>query len=237
MRQTWLVVAVATASLFAQPAAAAVMMATFTGTVVQPGGLLNGNAFTATFRYDTNVGNLTLLDGVEIISGGSFDGLGGAPFSPMQFFSMRITGGSQYDITVSNPEDFSSIGNYASAGNQYYGTTGYFDVHAESDIRDESIGFLEFAIIDVEGFAPTGLALDTPFAGAVSGGGTQYSYGRFENGFQIQSLSVNLAPSYVTVESVGGIPEPATWAMLITGFGLTGAMMRRRARALDSLAI
>jgi hypothetical protein len=30
---------------------------------------------------------------------------------------------------------------------------------------------------------------------------------------------------------VGGVPEPATWAMLITGFGLVGAAARRRSRA------
>lgn len=231
MRAKLLAVVAAIASLSAQPAAAAVMLATFTGTVAQPGGPLNGNAFTAKFRYNTNIGNLTLLDGVQIVSGGSFDGLDGAPFSPMQFFSMRITGGSQYDITVSNPEDFSSIGNYASAGNQFYGATGYFDIHAESDIRDQSIGFLEFAIFDIEGFVQTGLTLDTPFAGEVSGGGTQYSYGRFENGFQIRSLSVGLVPSYVTVEGVAGVPEPAMWGMMITGFGLTGTAMRRRASA------
>jgi hypothetical protein len=29
----------------------------------------------------------------------------------------------------------------------------------------------------------------------------------------------------------GAIPEPATWAMLLTGFGLVGANMRRRAAA------
>ena len=28
--------------------------------------------------------------------------------------------------------------------------------------------------------------------------------------------------------SVGGVPEPASWAMLIAGFGLVGASMRRR---------
>ena len=28
--------------------------------------------------------------------------------------------------------------------------------------------------------------------------------------------------------AVGGVPEPASWAMLIAGFGLTGAAMRRR---------
>lgn len=33
-------------------------------------------------------------------------------------------------------------------------------------------------------------------------------------------------------QAVGGaIPEPATWAMLLTGFGLVGATMRRRAAA------
>jgi hypothetical protein len=31
-----------------------------------------------------------------------------------------------------------------------------------------------------------------------------------------------------TVESTGAVPEPASWAMLIAGFGLTGAAMRRR---------
>jgi hypothetical protein len=35
---------------------------------------------------------------------------------------------------------------------------------------------------------------------------------------------------------VGGVPEPASWAMLIAGFGLTGAAMRRRAAALKSVA-
>lgn len=32
--------------------------------------------------------------------------------------------------------------------------------------------------------------------------------------------------------SIGGVPEPTTWALLIVGFGLTGAAMRRRSAAL-----
>jgi hypothetical protein len=34
----------------------------------------------------------------------------------------------------------------------------------------------------------------------------------------------------------GNVPEPASWAMLIAGFGMTGAAMRRRAASLKSIA-
>lgn len=37
--------------------------------------------------------------------------------------------------------------------------------------------------------------------------------------------------SSLTVRTMPAVPEPATWAMMISGFGLTGAMMRRRRRA------
>lgn len=35
----------------------------------------------------------------------------------------------------------------------------------------------------------------------------------------------------ISLSTVDGVPEPASWAMLIAGFGLTGAAMRRRAAA------
>lgn len=35
---------------------------------------------------------------------------------------------------------------------------------------------------------------------------------------------------------LGGVPEPATWAMMIVGFGMTGAMIRRRRPALQLAA-
>ena len=34
----------------------------------------------------------------------------------------------------------------------------------------------------------------------------------------------------LTADSTGAVPEPASWAMLIAGFGLTGAALRRRSR-------
>ena len=37
----------------------------------------------------------------------------------------------------------------------------------------------------------------------------------------------DLALDNVSITSVGGVPEPASWAMLFAGFGLIGAAMRR----------
>jgi hypothetical protein len=44
-----------------------------------------------------------------------------------------------------------------------------------------------------------------------------------QNSFEIDNLS---APGGVTTH--GTVPEPASWAMMIVGFGLAGAMFRRR---------
>jgi|GEM_PF-1721032 len=44
--------------------------------------------------------------------------------------------------------------------------------------------------------------------------------------FAIDNLSLNLADS-----PISGAPEPATWALAVTGFGLAGVGLRRRRRA------
>jgi len=43
--------------------------------------------------------------------------------------------------------------------------------------------------------------------------------------FQVGTLNTNAVFELV---KTGAIPEPATWAMMISGFGLTGAALRRR---------
>lgn len=49
------------------------------------------------------------------------------------------------------------------------------------------------------------------------------------NYFDLSFVFQNVASKEVS--AVEGVPEPATWAMLIAGFGLTGAVMRRRSTA------
>lgn len=46
------------------------------------------------------------------------------------------------------------------------------------------------------------------------------------NYFDLSFVFQNVASREVS--AVGGVPEPSSWAMLIAGFGLTGATLRRR---------
>jgi hypothetical protein len=53
------------------------------------------------------------------------------------------------------------------------------------------------------------------------------------NAAGLNALNANAGGLYgfggtLSIEGVPGVPEPASWAMLIAGFGLTGAVMRRR---------
>ena len=45
--------------------------------------------------------------------------------------------------------------------------------------------------------------------------------------------SIELSPSVGNGVGVASVPEPASWAMLIAGFGMAGAAMRRRRRVLN----
>ena len=54
----------------------------------------------------------------------------------------------------------------------------------------------------------------------------------------IKELNSSYAYEKLVFTSVAAVPEPTTWALMLVGFGLTGAVMRRRAsqRAMQALA-
>ncbi|WP_341901684.1 PEPxxWA-CTERM sorting domain-containing protein [Sandarakinorhabdus limnophila] len=80
------------------------------------------------------------------------------------------------------------------------------------------------------GFQLNACGLDLSTFGIASGGTvSSLRLGFLTNNQTIASTSLVGA---LNPQAVGGaIPEPATWAMLLTGFGLVGATMRRRAAA------
>lgn len=78
-------------------------------------------------------------------------------------------------------------------------------------------GGFEFILNDLEAFTYTTLSFDL----VATGSSTEFGF-VFYN-----------APSFylldnISLEQTGVIPEPASWALLIAGFGLVGSAMRRR---------
>jgi hypothetical protein len=67
------------------------------------------------------------------------------------------------------------------------------------------------------------------FVNAASFGTTHYTYAI--SGDNALTFTFRQDPAYYRLDNVvvtSNVPEPAAWAMLIAGFGLTGAVMRRR---------
>jgi hypothetical protein len=101
----------------------------------------------------------------------------------------------------------------------------------------------EYTTLDVDGsgFDPAGYVLNGvytqlttngfPFGSTQSGGFSISLDAGDEFGFYVSSTDGDLGPGVLSF-GAGVIPEPATWAMLITGFGLVGFAARRRRAAL-----
>jgi hypothetical protein len=63
---------------------------------------------------------------------------------------------------------------------------------------------------------------------------TARGFGNNRNGFTDYVFSFGIAPN--SGADAGAVPEPASWAMMIAGFGMLGAVARRRQRTSLSVA-
>lgn len=131
-------------------------------------------------------------------------------------------GGSAVYIGVDSATGYDEI-KFASAQTQFYGFWNY----APGVGDDATISTLDSTGNILQSFDLAVLApISTPggfnqfaFRGI---DGTDAFYGvRFGGNYLLLAATADGGP-------VGGVPEPASWAMLIAGFGLTGAAMRRR---------
>lgn len=73
---------------------------------------------------------------------------------------------------------------------------------------------------------PSGYTSRAPLAATMTFSGLTFGDLGLDVGRYVYTL-----PHDKIVVTVGNVPEPASWAMLIAGFGLVGAAMRRRAAA------
>ena len=205
----FLVPALAAVALAIAPAAsAAIVVTTYTGTVTEGEGALGvdlaGLAYTAVFTLDTSINRHTPgPDGEsDLVVGPDTEGNTSNPF-----LSAVVTlDGSPIPLPLFGA-------NYAYVG---VGTAiGHSSGIAAPNFWDF---FAEHAGIPG--------SLDTAFSVSP----TETSYGEIamsdgQGGF---SLWFRGDVSRVNTVVDGGVPEPATWAMMILGFGAIGAVARRR---------
>jgi hypothetical protein len=230
--------AVAAGAIFgASAASATVGVATLTGTLGYNGdnaaatglfGPAAGQAFTAVFTFDTALGHHDLAPGIsEVNYGGAITG----PYdSPILAASLTING-----VTRA----FTS---------ELYGNAQTFDHGADDEILWVATGADNSQLVGYFATAPGVMGGDfshsfsvDPSGPAAPGGipGPDFlgNFGRFDlnNG----NGAVYLLATHLTVDMrladtspAGAAPEPATWAIMLLGFGGAGAMLRRRRAAL-----
>jgi hypothetical protein len=209
-------------ALGAQPAAAA-LKASFAGTITSYVYSDNGNsngfmapmAFVASFVYDLSKG----ISDIQPNSVFYFDYSGGALADRMIFssnisFNSRLIPFNTVDTTIA-----SSINNF--------GTETVFGV--EDSRRQGPVYVIENYLYPI--LLTNGPLIDFSQPGQFTGTGS----GAFD---RVTNFSINDTVVRTIVEQgvFGGpmtltiteyVPEPASWMMMIIGFGITGAAMRR----------
>lgn len=242
----------AAAIAVAQPASAAIVVGTFSGTVTEGQAVGNfgfatstdlaGMRITGTFRYDTALLGPDCAPGVSFL--GCFLGTGmsitqsingvdeifpGSPLAPDPGL-LRNTAKSGlvlHDLGGDkvNLHTLSMIGTPASVYNE----------------RDTGVAFG----LDLGAIGDTGNPVVT-YAGAADGtihsinqGGQNFRANRSRI-FQLTAGFVTQQTTYdFTIDSAtfgAAVPEPGAWALMILGFATTGAALRRRRRPMAQAA-
>lgn len=225
---------VASAALFALPVQAASLVAggtaTFDPTTVNTGTLLasssfSGQAFTfaATFRsavYRNTAGTLDFVYQVRHDGAGSL----GSNNRVSGFTVAEFTG---YLVNaLRDGSDHDGAGVFTAANNTIDGT-GFTTIARRSS--DDVVLTADFRGNPING------AVNDLVQGETS---TSYIFRTNARNFKVGTFGVidGSTLSGLTFAPTGAVPEPATWAMMLGGFGLLGAAARRSSRAKTVLA-
>jgi hypothetical protein len=222
--------ALAAAAGLCAPASATIVNAEWTGTITfgfdalgifgPADADLSGLEFTADFLYDTSLGTTLyssptgtwLEGGPGVASGGQ---------SPISKASMTING-----FTSTFVPDL--VGQIIATNGQPNIVNEIFD-NAESSVGEQILLDMSNSFSQISGSIPG--TIDVPLTytlGPNDTGGGNALFGGGPDSFNLSPVTVTY-----TIPSIGpGVPEPATWAMILVGFaGLGYAGFRRRPRA------
>lgn len=207
-----------------------------------PGGSAPGTNYDAVF-FSNGVAFAERFAGQTVANVGGFDQLGGAPAgalslalgAPNQNLNVFVNAGSQV-LTGLGPTGFPSFGAIGEGSFAALFTSDQSQFGFQLVGGDGGSAFLDFFRADgslIQSIALAGLA--NTFYGFQRDGGINDIRGisiwnNDAGGIGFDNLKFD-------VRSTGGtVPEPATWAMMIIGFGLIGGAMRRKKAALPVLA-
>lgn len=214
-----------TVALVALPSvsAATTMLATYTGKISSgfdisglfgpAGGSLGGKSFTAEFTLDTTEGKRITTPTDDRIQGGPWFGPGiSSPISA----TLTIDGHTQ---AVGG--DFEALGQVMTDG---------FVTHYARDFIEYHPGATAERTVSVSAFTGVSLLSLTsalPLTAVTDMGGFAGFHTNLDGYQPIFTEMYFQGPGTVKISV---IPEPATWAMMIAGFGLAGARLRRTSR-------
>jgi hypothetical protein len=204
-------------ALAANPASAAWLTGTYTGHMIVTqaeldfpgiwgadafGNSIIGDSFTASFHWN-------LADGVTTLAGGQYSNFQ-SPGTATGTFTIN---GHTYDVPTSG-----GFANMLRSAN-------FFEMERTGDPGANSGDFFEVAIIpaiDPHLDKPVDLSA-ADINPAINLGDVVLAYpgaGILRGDFMVDSLRISVAP------------EPSTWGFLVAGFGMMGATLRRRQRAI-----
>lgn len=228
-------IALAGAVVLARPVEAAIMQATWTGVVTDygtdnagiwgpAGGSLLGLTASAVFKYDTTIGDVFTLPGLvdRVVGGTDY----GQP-TPILDAWIEING-----IQLHFAGDADGA---AGVFNSPPGPVGAYN-YAWTNAPGGNIAYLDATA----NFVSSVVDMTHPFQVSFSNPFDAYAEANFYD-IQTNTLQyeVVIDTKTLTVErldAVGGVPEPASWTLMILGFGTAGAVLRRR-RMATGLAI
>lgn len=188
-------------------AANAAVLTSFT-----PGGASPSTGFTVIDTFD-NLSGVSATTGTVLIKTPPSDGQGAPPANsiPAGTKYLSVLGGATATITFDKPvfafqfdwgsiDSYNTLTVYSSAGTKVYipGSASFPNAANGNQILPGTNGL--FTVTGTSGTNFTGIKLASS-----------------TNSFEVDNLAVK-----------GVVPEPTTWAMLIAGFGLVGAAMRRQ---------